>query len=136
MANNDDGWQYQNILDDRQADAWMEFVLSENTSALAEYLSAGGEVDAKVRKILISILMGERRSSGKGNRDNWRDYVTYSEVESNIAFKKMNKTQACKQYARITHREQRTVEMQYDRGSKFFKSESLDPKKESPTTEK
>ena len=124
------------MLDDRQADAWMKLVLSDSPMALATYLLEGGEVDKKVRKILALVLMGERRFNGTGSRDRWRDYVTYTEVESIMVSKNISKTQACRQYAESTHREQRAVEYQYGRGSKVFNSVSLDIEEEVPITEK
>jgi hypothetical protein len=124
MSDDDDKWHYQSHLDDRQADAWMEFVVSGTPSALAAYLGAGGEVTDTVRRVLIDILRNDHRENNVGGKNRWRDGVTHDEVNSIMLSGGVSKTEACRRYAKRTNQEQRTVELQFDRGSKVFSSQS------------
>lgn len=119
----DDGGQYQAFLAGREIDAWQEFSMTGAPSALANYLECGGDVDDNTRIALIDLLRNGPKLINKGGRNLWRDYTTYVEVKC-IAVIGISKTEACRIYAERTNQELRTVEKQYDRGSKIYGPES------------
>ena len=119
----DDGGQRHAYLADRQTDAWEEFLMTGRPPALADYLQFEGEVDDEVRSILIDILRNGPRLINKGGRDSWRDYTAYVEIKM-IALRGNSKTEACRRYAEKTNQELRTVEQQYERGSKIYGTDS------------
>lgn len=112
------------IREGRRDDAWERFLISEKPDALAEYLAARGEVDDNVRKILIDILRNGPTENNSGGKDRYRDLDTYRNVNYMINIQNLGKTKACQIYAERTNQEQRTVELQFDRGSKVYSPES------------
>lgn len=110
-----------------QEDAWVEFAMSGDSKALARYLEKGGEVTGAVREVLIQLLHSGPIKNPGGAKP-WRDYETYCKVVSikagwgkPLRSKPISKRAACKAYAEKTHQELRTVELQYERGSRLFK---------------
>lgn len=109
--------------EDRASGAWEEFVLSGRPGALARYLEAGGEIDEEVKQLLIDILRHGPKN-GASRKDQYRDFVAFVDIRIIALSEDLTKTAACRKYAEQTNQEQRTVELQYKRGSEI--SQSLD----------
>ncbi|RWC07590.1 MAG: hypothetical protein EOS51_27280 [Mesorhizobium sp.] len=119
----DDGGRFRAYLADRQADAWMEFLMTGRPTALAEYLHYHGPVDTDVRAALIATLRAPALEN-KGGRDSWRDYQTFVAINVIVTSAGVSKTEACRRHAAELNQELRRVELQYQRGAKIFSAES------------
>ena len=124
------------LVQERADEAWAEYVMNEQPSALARYLILGGEVDEVVRAALIASLQ-DHPGGRKGGSKPYRDWQTYLEIELMLKSNYLDKTlaalhgegresgskpkalsrqKALEAYAAKTHQELRTVQLQYDRG--------------------
>ena len=137
------------LVEERADEAWGEYVMNEQPSALARYLKLGGEVTEVVRDALIAALQDHPGGRKGGNRP-YRDWQTYLEVKlmlkSDALDRKLEAGQgdggtsgskprfltrqkALEAYAAKTNQELRTVQLQYDRGRKVddqFKKRATD----------
>ena len=131
--------ELQRILTEERADeAWAEYVMNEQPSALARYLILGGEVNEVIRAALVDALRDHPGGRRGGSRP-YRDWQTYLEIELMLKSdaldrileagqggggaggakpRPLTRQKALEAYAARTNQELRTVQMQYDRGRK------------------
>lgn len=108
-------------------DRWMKFVLTGQPAALADYLENGGEFDAEVRALVVTILRGEIKPDNRSGKNSWEDYLTYIAVEKIMRGKRLGFGKACDVFRTTDklHSERRTTESRYHRGKKLFEGKKL-----------
>ncbi|MGL1921589.1 MAG: hypothetical protein OCD03_11250 [Hyphomicrobiales bacterium] len=125
--------RYENHLNDIQEDNWQEFLMTGNPKALAEYLDNGGNIDEQIRKILILILLKKPYLDSKGNKNRWRDFSVYCDINQIKSGYNVSTQRACLLYAEAvqTEREEELgtldtvlarIKRQNKRGKEIFNS--------------
>lgn len=115
-------------------DAWLEYLTTGKSSALAKYVELGGEIDDEMRQTIASHLRGEQHLSDTSgvhhaNRSKyWEDYIVYSKVRDMMLSGNLGVMEACRELvlrqSNITENDQgfeaavRQVYQQQMRGSK------------------
>lgn len=78
-------------MEEKQQDAWSNFVYEGDPRALAEYLNLGGEIDESVRNALIYLLKYNTIPSQQRGQNHWRDKSVFTAVSLQISISRIGR---------------------------------------------